>query len=255
MEPKSRTASNERRVGVVGRFQSKRLALCAVGVAALLVVSALVRGGQDPQLSPSGPSPFMGVEEETTGELLRERAVIARALAEASEEFGVPLPILKAIAYVESHWSHRIPRQPAPEAADCPGCGARIHEVPSYGVMGLRNDEHFGRSLAEAAYLIGESMERLKNDPVANIRGAAALLAALANQERERGHASSRRLEAWKGVVERYSGFKDPESAELFAIDVFRVLERGVREPGIHIEAHPDLDMSIFKKKGQVGRN
>jgi N-acetyl-anhydromuramyl-L-alanine amidase AmpD len=190
-------------------------------------------------------------------QLLREQRIIAGALAEASREFDVPLPILQGIAFVQSRYSHTIPWEPAPAGVDCPGCGARIHDTPSYGVMGLRDDEHFGRSLAQAAFLIGERPDILKKDPVANIRGAAALLALLANQERHSGKTVDHRLETWKRVVEMYSGIRRPDLAELFALDVFRVIQEGRHQLGVDIEAHPDLDMTIFteqasKKKAQV---
>jgi len=50
--------------------------------------------------------------------------------------------------------------------------------------MGLRDDDWFGHSLVKAASLIGETPEQLKTSPVSNIRGGAAVLASLADDER-----------------------------------------------------------------------
>lgn len=230
--------------------QAKRVAIWAgaVGTLLLLLPIGAVGAGQENQPQLSGPPLSIKLAGDSeSSKLVRERRIIGRALKKASDEFNVPLAILQGIAFVQSRWTQIIPQEPSD--VDCPGCGARIHDIPLYGVMGLRDDEHFGHSLVEAASLISETPERLKTDPIANIRGGAALLAALANEERNAGKVVDQRLETWKDVVERYSGIRSPDLAELFALDVFRVIREGYHQFAIDIDAHPDVDMSIFSEK------
>src|SRR3972149_5156624 len=81
--------------------------------------------------------------------------------------FNIPADILKSIAYTESRFSHVIPDDSQSACAGIPH---------SYGIMGLRNDDWFGRSLLDAANLISATPQMLIYNYELNIRGAAALL-------------------------------------------------------------------------------
>ncbi len=81
----------------------------------------------------------------------------------AGAEFHVSPSLLAGVGWVETRW------QMVRGAEEFPGRPA------AYGVMGLR-----GEALERAAGLAGVTIEAVRQDPVANIRAAAALLAAYA---------------------------------------------------------------------------
>ena len=143
-------------------------------------------------------------------------------LAEASAEFDVPLEVLQAVAFVESRWTHL---RPEPRAL---GRGARFrdpdHDIqpPAYGVMGLRDDAHFGYSLRDAAALIGRTPAELVEDPELNIRGAAALLSKLGG-----GATRTSAIEAWEPAVALYSGVPEAGIAAMYTYDVFNAILSG----------------------------
>src|SRR5206468_592147 len=97
--------------------------------------------------------------------------------------------------FVESHWVQRVPDNNDGE-----------HQPPTYGVMGLRDDNYFGHSLKQAAKLIKTKPAKLKATnaagALANIRGAAALLRKYGNEEIKRGK-SLQKLEDWNTVIAR----------------------------------------------------
>lgn len=134
-------------------------------------------------------------------------ADLSASYERASREFGVPLEIVRAVAYVRSGG---VQRQPS-TFSDRP---------PAYGVMGLRDDDWFGHSLRDAAALLGVSPDLLRTDAEANIRGGTALLARIAAKHPE---AVARDVDSWRGVVAEFSGIPQKEIADLFAQ---QVLER-----------------------------
>src|SRR5437899_11079171 len=81
----------------------------------------------------------------------------------AGAEFHVSPALLAGIGWVETRW------QMVRGAEEFPGRPA------AYGVMGLR-----GEGVERGAGLAGVTIEAARQDPVANIRAAAALLAAYA---------------------------------------------------------------------------
>jgi len=135
----------------------------------------------------------------------------------ASKEFGVPLEIVQAVAYVSSGG---VQRQPS-TFADRP---------PAYGVMGLRDDDWFGHSLREAAALLGVSPDLLRTDAEANVRGGTALLARIAAKHPE---AVSRDIDSWRGVVAEFSGIPQKEIADLFAQQVLDTIHPDARAPKV----------------------
>jgi N-acetyl-anhydromuramyl-L-alanine amidase AmpD len=175
--------------------------------------------------------------QQEVDNILVFRQSLPQVFQAASREFEVPFQLLEAIAFVESRWVHRVPEEIKGEG----------HMPPSYGVMGLRDDDYFGHSLREAAKLLGLPPESLKQNFIHNIRGAAALLKIYADSLRKKGIIITNKLEDWKEVVEKYSGIPQPNLAELYAYDVFNVLKNGYEKDGIKIEKL-DIDISIFQK-------
>ncbi len=154
---------------------------------------------------------------------------------EAAAEFDVPVEVLQSIAYVETRWSHRIvPRTFAGhgrtqdhEQAGSPlrqqdADAGHEHQPAAYGVMGLRDDDHFGHSLLDAAALIARTPDELRLDPRLNIRGAAALLKQYAP-----GLTRENAVELWEGAVARLSGIPQPGIAQMHTYDVFNAIVSG----------------------------
>ncbi|HXG58969.1 MAG TPA: N-acetylmuramoyl-L-alanine amidase [Thermoanaerobaculia bacterium] len=176
--------------------------------------------------------------------LTADAAQMQRWFEAASEEFDVPVEVLQAVAYVESRWRHLVPEaEPVQREA---GSDLRARESrerdhegppPAYGVMGLRDDAHFGYSLREAAVLIGRTPEELKESPELNIRGAAALLRKLGG-----GATRETPLEQWEDAVALYSGIPQPEIAEVYTYDAFAAI-RGGRATERFRVAQRDVDL------------
>lgn len=149
-------------------------------------------------------------------ELSPEARQLDRWFHEAAEEFDVPVEVLQSIAFVESRWRHLVPEGVARRLHD------DEHQPPAYGVMGLRDDEHFGHSLLDAAALIAATPEELRRDPRMNIRGAAALLA-----QYGAGLGRTDAVELWEPAVARLSGIPEPRIAEMHTYDVFNTIVSG----------------------------
>lgn len=146
-------------------------------------------------------------------ELTPEAVQFQQWFEEASVEFDVPAEVLQAVAYTESRWRHIVPKH-----------RIRDHEGPPpiYGVMGLRDDEHFGFSLRDAAALIARTPEELKADPHLNIRGAAALLKQLSG-----GATRLTALEDWEPAISLYSGIPARGIAQMYTYDVLSAIVSG----------------------------
>lgn len=126
--------------------------------------------------------------------------------AAAGREFGVPPSLLKAIGWTETRW------QMVTGAEEFPG------QPAAFGVMALR-----GERLERGAALAGVTADEARRQPLANIRAAAALLAADA---REAGVGAALG-EAWAGVVTRYSGIELVDGRAAYLGAVARAFEYG----------------------------
>src|SRR5215211_1551785 len=127
----------------------------------------------------------------------------------AAAEYGVPRGLLMAMGYVNTLWE-----MPPPEASDYEE--AYIHGRGAYGIMQLlRNPSR--DTLGRAASLTGLSVEELKTDRVANVRGGAAVLADIQGANRPAG------LDGWQEAV---AGYGD---TELYAVEVYETLKSGRR--------------------------
>ena len=162
---------------------------------------------------------------------------------DAATEFSVPADLLRSIAFVESRWN---PQTSSPlqhrRLASAEETDSDEAPMPaSFGLMGLRDDDYFGHSLVDAAALIGRTPAELRNDRQLNIRGAAALLAALG---RENGARAA--LETWEAAVARYSGIPQSEIAHIYTYDVFNSLREGRSDDHYRVGAHPVDLTSIY---------
>ena len=166
--------------------------------------------------------------------------------AQASSEFNVPVELLESIAYAETRWRHHVPKGQARKNGE-PDVEVDPHGgmPPNYGIMGLRNDTHFGTSLVQAAGLIRERPATLISNTRANIRGAAALLA----------HHGARKtrafpLEDWAQAVALYSGIPQPEIAQRYTYENFTAI-RQEREAGDYKirQRHVEMDKIYGRDK------
>lgn len=190
------------------------------------------------------------------------------AFTAAAQEFQVPESVLLGVSYLESRWdahagtpsnnagfgpmhltdaaaysgsnhhgaSEEDPRgdesRPAVPTAEAP----EPAEIPA----GLR-------TLERAAELTGESRERLRTDPAANIRGGAALLA---DYQKSIGAPLSDDPGQWYGAVAKYSGADQEEAARFFADEVFATIESGeerVTDDGHRVKLHPVRNLDAVK--------
>ncbi len=160
----------------------------------------------------------------------------------AANEFQVPVDILKGIAFAETRLQHLVW---APEdTASCTGLPR------AYGVMALRDDRFFGRSLQFAATLIGESPDIVRNDPLQNIRGAAAYLKTLyADAPAPEGTVPGS-VESWQHTLERYCGIPQPELAAQHAFEILQRIDKGYHEFGIELPSR-NLDMQTVRANAQ----
>ncbi|GAA3097449.1 hypothetical protein [Nonomuraea salmonea] len=162
--------------------------------------------------------------------------------AAAAREYGVPESVLLAVSYLESRWDANGGR---PSTAG--GYGpmhlvdafpAGVHEhlgdahgdprgdetrpmTPAHAHAALRvSDAQQQTTLPEAGRLAGLPPERLRDDPAANIRAGAALLASYQDEP-------SSDPADWHGAVAKYAGTDDPKAAGAFADEVFSVMREG----------------------------
>lgn len=139
------------------------------------------------------------------------------AFSQAATQYGLPVDLLLAIGYYESHLEQQ--GNPAVDGTDV--------EDGGYGVMHLveRSDNN---SLAAAAALIGQSPDALKSDATLNIKGAAALMQSLISQQNTNVSADGP-IENWRGVVSAYSDAIHPGVAALYVQDIYTLLKQGFR--------------------------
>lgn len=162
-------------------------------------------------------------------------AGLDRDFSDAADEYGVPTPLLQAIGHVETQWQM------------IEGMSEFEGQEPAFGVMALR-----GEQLRRGAELAGYAVERVKTERRANIRAAAALLSAYADElGLERND-----LGAWAPAVARFSGIPEElvdVQANYVHNDVYARMRAGVTvqdlggrtvatlEPVPALEAAPDF--------------
>ena len=190
-------------------------------LAAALLAAATLSACADEPTSPATPAPDAPSAEQ-----------LDVLFDEAGREFSVPSALLKSIGYVETRW------QMVRGGVEFPG------QQPAFGIMALRGDR-----LAEGARLAGVFPEEAQTRAAANIRAAAALLSAWAD---EAGIARAD-LAAWGPVVARYSGISQVEGqASYVHNDVYATLNRGVvgrtQTGGVHASIMPVRVTANFRQ-------
>lgn len=123
----------------------------------------------------------------------------------AAREYGVPVDLLKAVAYVETRWQ--------------PVVGEAEHDRQSgVGVFGLA-----GENLTRGAAAAGLDEETVRTDTAANVAAAAARLAELGAAKGISGD----NLMAWAPVLEQFAQVDDVEARAGYVRDVQTVLAGG----------------------------
>lgn len=183
-----------------------------------------------------------------------------QAFAAAAEEFQVPESVLLGVSYLESRWDAH---------AGTPSNNAGFGPMHLTDAASYTGSNHHGqdeedprgddsrpavpaaeapepaeipaalRTLERAAELTGESRERLRADPAANIRGGAALLA---DYQKSIGAPLSDDPGQWYGAVAKYSGAEQQEAARFFADEVFATIKSGeerVTDDGHRVRLSP----------------
>ncbi|HLM47894.1 MAG TPA: N-acetylmuramoyl-L-alanine amidase, partial [Myxococcaceae bacterium] len=169
-------------------------------LATLAAALSLVACGPQEPTTPPAP-----VEQN---EAVRTPYQLDAAFAKAGADFGVPADLLKAISYTETRWEH------VTGASEFPG------QEPAFGLMALR-----GAKLSEGARLAGVSEEAVRTQPEANIRAAAALLSAYADELKlDRAN-----LGAWAPAAVKLSGISNAEAqAQFIHNEVYAAMREGV---------------------------
>lgn len=152
-----------------------------------------------------------GVEHADDASLDQQASKLEASFDRAAHEYQVPKAILKSIAYVETRVSHH------PQASLTGG----------YGVMGLVEREDW-QMLSRAAELTGQDKERLKVDPDANIRGAAAVLRELADKSfRDYKDLNPNEPGDFFHAVSLYAGLSSAPAGKEYAAEIYRTAEFG----------------------------
>ncbi|PLT29714.1 N-acetylmuramoyl-L-alanine amidase [Peribacillus deserti] len=197
----------------IKRFSLIAALFALTGTAFVLPVNTSSLGLSIPKASASEPS----IQADS----------IQQAFKKAAQEFNVPESILLSVSYNLSRWEHH---------------NGKPSTAGGYGIMHLTSvidhssakgdeetadvdfsDESF-HTLEKAAKILNLSPEALKQDPVQNIRGAAALLAEYA--EGTAGGLPENESE-WYGAVAKYSGSDDSAIALDFADQVYQTINQG----------------------------
>ena len=131
---------------------------------------------------------------------------LAAAFERSAAKWGVPVEVLTAVSYAESHWEQR-----AGEASLDSG----------YGVIHI-TDRADG-TLMRAVELTGLSPEAIRTDASANVEAGAALLHDIS----QKLSIAPSDLSGWYPVVAEYSGAADERVRDMYAREVYRVITEG----------------------------
>lgn len=164
------------------------------------------------------------------------------AFEAASIEYDVPRDLLVATSYALTRLEDR---------------SGMVSTEGGSGLMDLRLDGDVP-SIHKAAALIQMDSEELEHDTAANIRGAAAILATMADNRELAIGSRIETYEHWYPLVAQFSGESDPLLAEGFAFQVYTYMMWGVIEEidgeTITVEAHsfPFLDSRTARARSSL---
>ncbi|MCB9761586.1 MAG: N-acetylmuramoyl-L-alanine amidase [Alphaproteobacteria bacterium] len=140
--------------------------------------------------------------------------------AAAAEEYQVPEPLLKALAFEASRMN--------PNVATPWG---------GYGLFDFREDnETFGPGIEQVSMLIDVSPDDVIAEPALQIRGAAALLAWHARNANGGALPDADDLEAWDHALVAFSGRQEPNLQEMFVSHIYELTERGFMNDGAMLD-------------------
>ena len=168
-----------------------------------------------------------------------ERELYNTYFEQAAAEFGVPADLLRGISFSETRWTH-MKWNENDTASNCTG----IPRV--YGVMGLWDNNYFGHSLKEAAKEINVSVQELKESPLQNIRGAAALLKKYYDEIPKPSEFSAGAIESWQNAIAKFSGFPQEDIAGKRGLEVYSILSTGYQRDRILIQKRA-IDLQIIQ--------
>jgi len=150
----------------------------------------------------------------------------------AAQEFNVPADILKGVAFAETRWD-QLTWPPGETASPENG-------MPRpYGIMSLWDNPYFGHSLLEAAALIGQTPAALKQDAYQNMRGGAALLRKVYDENPKPDGTTEADIESWRYAIRKYCGIPEPDLNAQHALDVYVFMSQGYHQYGIEWAARP----------------
>ncbi|GGW43480.1 amidase [Streptomyces lucensis JCM 4490] len=202
---------------------------------------------------------------------------LQEAFEDAAREYHVPRSVVMGVSYVQSRWDAH-PGAPSvaggygpmhlvdtarlrpPAAAAGPRARAGAGSPPPAGAGDTPATDAAGpgghavqpADLERAARLIEVPAGRLRTDPVANVRGGAAILAAT---QRQLGKPLSDDPADWWETVKRYPGTRDLTSAVTYANDVFAVIRRGAHRTtaegqDVRLSASPGVRPHVARSQG-----
>jgi hypothetical protein len=79
----------------------------------------------------------------------------------------------------------------------------------------------------------------LKNDPLTNIRGAAALLRKIYDETPKPTGTTEQDIESWRYAIVKYCGVPEPDLSNRHALDVYEFMNKGYNQYGIEWPARP----------------
>ncbi|GCE05144.1 amidase [Dictyobacter aurantiacus] len=144
------------------------------------------------------------------GQPTRAASNINQVFAQAAADFAVPVPLLKALCYMEGHLGNH---------------GGTASIDGGYGCMHLMATRD-SDSLTLAARDLKVDPALLKTDLATNIRGGASVLRDYWGQLFP-GRAPATSLDAWYGVLSAYSGASTLSVAHMYADAVYKLVNRG----------------------------
>ncbi len=165
-----------------------------------------------------------------------------RAFRQAAKQFDVPRDLLMAIAYAQTRF----------DEAAAPHAGSDLHNDDNgYGIMHLAENGN-ADTLAAAAAILGVSKQVLRTSTGQNIRGAAAVLRAWAD-EQGLNNAGRKDLANWYQVTARFSCAESDVAARLFADQIFDFLNKGFQGRSRQGEALSVLAREVAPERGRYG--
>ncbi|MEW2289481.1 N-acetylmuramoyl-L-alanine amidase [Streptomyces sp. NPDC047841] len=225
------------------RHASRRRPI-ALGAAAIAVAGAIA----------------VPVVAQATGDNSAADAVLQRDFTAAAEAYEVPQQVLLAVAYQQSAWETHQGHHSASGGFGPMHLTDVTPEMIAGGAAGMA-----GRAEAEelakgearhtlqtAATLTGLSSDELRDDPAANIRGGAALLA---SYQKELTGRTSDDPNDWYGAIARYSQSTVRQGATAFADRVFATMKSGVaRKTADGQNLRLEADSALHPATSQVNK-